>query len=76
MLGTILDVVFIAMILLAIAVVEEKNLVSAVVKYSLLSLLFVLALFELKAPDVALSAIVVGAIVIGVFLFTIEEVTG
>lgn len=75
MLGTILDVVFVAMILLAIAVVEEKNLVSAVVKYSLLSLLSVLALFELKAPDVALSAIVVGAIVIGVFLFTIEEVT-
>ncbi|HDZ36541.1 MAG TPA: DUF4040 domain-containing protein [Thermococcus sp.] len=75
MLGTILDVVFIAMIILAIAVVEEKNLVSAVVKYSLLSLLFVLALFELNAPDVALSAIVVGAMVIGVFLFTIEEVT-
>ncbi|NJE60356.1 hydrogenase subunit MbhD domain-containing protein [Thermococcus sp. 21S7] len=75
MLGTILDVVFVAMILLAVGVVEEKNLVSAVVKYSLLSLLFVLALFELKAPDVALSAIVVGAIVIGVFLFTIEEVT-
>jgi len=75
MLGTILDVVFIAMIILAIAVVEEKNLVSAVVKYSLLSLLFVLALFELNAPDVALSAIVVGAMVIGIFLFTIEEVT-
>ncbi|ASJ07855.1 sodium:proton antiporter [Thermococcus siculi] len=76
MLGTILDVIFIAMALLALAVVEERELVSAVVKYALLSLLFVLALFELNAPDVALSAIVVGAIVIGVFLFTIEEVTG
>ncbi|NJD98328.1 DUF4040 domain-containing protein [Thermococcus sp. LS1] len=75
MLGTILDVVFVAMIILAVAVVEEKNLVNAVVKYSLLSLLFILALFELRAPDVALSAIVVGAIVIGIFLFTIEEVT-
>ncbi|CAD5244884.1 hydrogenase subunit MbhD domain-containing protein [Thermococcus camini] len=75
MLGTILDVVFLAMIILAVAVVEERNLVSAVVKYSLLSLLFILALFELNAPDVALSAIVVGAIVIGVFLFTIKGVT-
>ncbi|ANF22144.1 hydrogenase subunit MbhD domain-containing protein [Thermococcus piezophilus] len=75
MLGTILDVVFIAMIILAVAVVEENELVSAVVKYSLLSLLFILVLFELKAPDVALSAIVVGAVVIGIFLFTIEEVT-
>ncbi|AHL23293.1 hydrogenase subunit MbhD domain-containing protein [Thermococcus nautili] len=74
MLGTILDVVFVAMVVLAIAVVEEENLINAVVKYSLLSLLFILALFELNAPDVALSAIVVGAIVIGVFLFTIEEV--
>ncbi|KUH33444.1 sodium:proton antiporter [Thermococcus celericrescens] len=75
MLGTILDVVFLAMMILAVAVVEERNLVSAVVKYSLLSLLFILALFELNAPDVALSAIVVGAIVIGVFLFTIKGVT-
>ncbi|NJE29742.1 DUF4040 domain-containing protein [Thermococcus sp. 18S1] len=75
MLGTILDVVFLAMLVLAVAVVEERNLVSAVVKYSLLSLLFILALFELNAPDVALSAIVVGAIVIGVFLFTIKGVT-
>ncbi|NJE02253.1 hydrogenase subunit MbhD domain-containing protein [Thermococcus sp. JdF3] len=73
--GTILDVVFLAMMILAVAVVEERNLVSAVVKYSLLSLLFILALFELNAPDVALSAIVVGAIVIGVFLFTIKGVT-
>jgi uncharacterized MnhB-related membrane protein len=73
--GTILDVVFLAMMILAVAVVEERNLVSAVVKYSLLSLLFILALFELNAPEVALSAIVVGAIVIGVFLFTIKGVT-
>ncbi|AFL95631.1 putative multisubunit sodium/hydrogen antiporter, MnhG subunit [Thermococcus cleftensis] len=74
MLGTILDVLFVTMIILAIAVVEEGNLVTAIVKYSLLSLLFILALFELNAPDVALSAIVVGAVVIGVFLFTVEEV--
>ncbi|ACS89903.1 hypothetical protein TSIB_0842 [Thermococcus sibiricus MM 739] len=62
------------MILLSIAVVEEKNLVNAVVKYAFLSLTFVLVLVLLKAPDVALSAIVVGAIIIGAFLFTIREV--
>lgn len=74
MAGIILDVLLLTMILLSIAVIEEKNLVSAVVKYAFLSLAFVLVLTLLKAPDVALSAIVVGAVVIGVFLFTIREV--
>ncbi|USS40407.1 DUF4040 domain-containing protein [Thermococcus aggregans] len=72
--GIILDILLLAMIALSIAVIEEKNLVSAVVKYAFLSLAFVLVLTFLRAPDVALSAIVVGAIVIGVFLFTIREV--
>jgi len=72
--GIILNVLLLAMIILAIAVIEEDNLVSAVVKYAFLSLAFVLVLALLKAPDVALSAIVVGAVVIGVFLFTIREV--
>ncbi|HII67766.1 MULTISPECIES: hydrogenase subunit MbhD domain-containing protein [Thermococcus] len=72
--GIILEILFIIMILLSIAVVEEKNLVNAVVKYAFLSLTFVLVLVLLKAPDVALSAIVVGAIIIGAFLFTIREV--
>ncbi|HDG64141.1 MAG TPA: DUF4040 domain-containing protein [Thermococcus sp.] len=74
MLGIILDILLLVMILLSIAVVEEENLVNAVVKYAFLSLAFVLVLTFLRAPDVALSAIVVGAIVIGVFLFTIREV--
>ncbi|RLF83647.1 sodium:proton antiporter [Thermococci archaeon] len=72
--GIILEILFIIMILLSIAVVEEKNLVNAVVKYAFLSLTFVLVLVLLKAPDVALSAIVVGAVIIGAFLFTIKEV--
>ncbi|ASJ10571.1 sodium:proton antiporter [Thermococcus sp. P6] len=72
--GTILELLLIVMIILSIAVVEEENLVNAVVKYAFLSLAFVLALVLLKAPDVALSAIVVGALVIGLFLFTIREV--
>ncbi|MDK2784123.1 MAG: energy-converting hydrogenase subunit [Thermococcaceae archaeon] len=74
MAGIILDVLLLVMIVLSIAVIEEKNLVNAVVKYAFLSLAFVLVLTLLKAPDVALSAIVVGAVVIGVFLFTIREV--
>ncbi|HHI00945.1 MAG: DUF4040 domain-containing protein [Thermococcus sp.] len=72
--GIILDILLLAMVLLSIAVVEEKNLVNAVVKYAFLSLAFVLVLTFLRAPDVALSAIVVGAVVIGAFLFTIREV--
>ncbi|NJE25539.1 DUF4040 domain-containing protein [Thermococcus sp. MV5] len=74
MLGIILELLLVAMIILSVAVIEEKNLVNAVVKYAFLSLSFVLVLVLLKAPDVALSAIVVGAVVIGVFLFTIREV--
>ncbi|NJE08531.1 DUF4040 domain-containing protein [Thermococcus sp. M39] len=74
MLGIIHEFLLFVMIIIAIAVIEEDDLISAVVKYALLSLIFVLILFQLKAPDVALSAIVVGAIIIGVFLFTIEEV--
>lgn len=72
--GIILDILLLAMVLLSIAVVEEKNLVNAIVKYAFLSLAFVLVLTFLRAPDVALSAIVVGAVVIGAFLFTIREV--
>ncbi|KPU62483.1 DUF4040 domain-containing protein [Thermococcus argininiproducens] len=72
--GIILELLLVAMIILSVAVIEEKNLVNAVVKYAFLSLAFVLVLVLLKAPDVALSAIVVGAVVIGVFLFTIREV--
>ncbi|HIP88385.1 MAG TPA: DUF4040 domain-containing protein [Thermococcus paralvinellae] len=74
MLGIIHEFLLFVMILISIAVIEEDDLISAVVKYALLSLVFVLVLIQLKAPDVALSAIVVGAIIIGIFLFTIEEI--
>lgn len=70
----ILKILLISMILVSVAVVEERNLIAAVIDFSLLSLIFVIVLFQLKAPDVALSAIVVGALVIGIFIFTIEEV--
>ncbi|WP_324736413.1 hydrogenase subunit MbhD domain-containing protein [Thermococcus sp. SY098] len=74
MLGIIHELLLVLMVITALAVIEERDLVAAVVKYALLSLIFVLVLFQLKAPDVALSAIVVGAVIIGIFLFTIEEV--
>ncbi|ADT84327.1 hydrogenase subunit MbhD domain-containing protein [Thermococcus barophilus] len=74
MLGIIHELLLVLMVITALAVIEERDLVVAVVKYALLSLIFVLVLFQLKAPDVALSAIVVGAVIIGIFLFTIEEV--
>ncbi|WP_457754335.1 hydrogenase subunit MbhD domain-containing protein [Thermococcus sp.] len=74
MLGIIHELLLVLMVITALAVIEEGDLVTAVVKYALLSLIFVLVLFQLKAPDVALSAIVVGAVIIGIFLFTIEEV--
>ena len=72
--GIIHEVLLIALILSSIAVIEEKRLVSAVIKYALMGLIFIVVLLQLRAPDVALSAIVVGAIVIGVFLYTIKEV--
>ncbi|MCD6558413.1 sodium:proton antiporter [Thermococci archaeon] len=72
--GIIHEVLLIALILSSIAVIEEKRLVSAVIKYALMGLIFIVVLLQLRAPDVALSSIVVGAIVIGVFLYTIKEV--
>ena len=68
------EILLIVMIIISIAVIEEENLIGAVIEFSLLSLIFVIVLFQLKAPDVALSSIVVGALIIGVFIFTIEEV--
>ncbi|AIF68854.1 sodium:proton antiporter [Palaeococcus pacificus DY20341] len=74
MLGIIHELLLVVMILIAVSVVEDEDLVSAVVKYALMSLVFVLVLIQLKAPDVALSAVVVGAVIIGIFLYTIKEV--
>ncbi|WP_461867179.1 hydrogenase subunit MbhD domain-containing protein [Thermococcus sp.] len=74
MLGIIHDLLLLLMITLSVAIIEEENLVNAVVEYILLGLAFAVVLFQLGAPDVALSAIVVGAIVVGLFLFTIGEV--
>ncbi|NJF24451.1 hydrogenase subunit MbhD domain-containing protein [Thermococcus sp. Bubb.Bath] len=74
MLGTIHEVLLMAIILLSVSVIEAGKLTSAVLRYGLLSLAFIIVLIQLRAPDVALSAVVVGAIVTGLFLYAIKEV--
>ncbi|MBP1912263.1 hydrogenase subunit MbhD domain-containing protein [Thermococcus stetteri] len=72
--GTIHEVLLVAIMLLSASVVEAEKLSAAVMRYGLLSLAFVIVLIQLRAPDVALSAVVVGAIVTGLFLYTVKEV--
>ncbi|MFP4000275.1 MAG: hydrogenase subunit MbhD domain-containing protein [Thermoplasmata archaeon] len=76
MLRIIRELMLIAMIILAVVIVSEDKAIKAVIELALLSLMFVGVLFLLQAPDVALSAIVVGAILLGIFLYTIQEVEG
>lgn len=72
--GIIHELLLLAIILLSISVVEAERLTSAVLRYALLGLAFAIVLLQLRAPDVALSAVVVGAIVTGLFLYTVKEV--
>lgn len=74
MLEIIHEVILIAMIILALIIVEEDRLLNAVVELALLSTFLIVTMFLLKAPDVALSAAVVGALLIGAFIYTIEGV--
>ncbi|ASJ16696.1 cation:proton antiporter [Thermococcus chitonophagus] len=70
MLGTILSLVIIG---LALVVVLHRDFLASLITYGLVSLAFILLLLLLKAPDVALSAIVVGALVTGLFIFAYES---
>jgi len=74
MLEIIHEIILIAMIILAIIIVEEDKLLNAVVELALLSTFLIVIMFLLQAPDVALSAAVVGALLIGAFIYTIEGV--
>lgn len=74
MLEIIHEIILIAMIILALIIVEEDRLLNAVVELALLSTFLIVTMFLLKAPDVALSAAVVGALLIGAFIYTIEGV--
>lgn len=73
MIKIIHEFILIAMIILALVIVAEEDLLRAVIGFALLQTLLVISLFLLKAPDVALSAIVVGALIIGIFIYTIQE---
>ncbi len=72
----VFEIMLVLMIVLSIVAIEDRNLIGSVIELSLLTLVFGTALFMLKAPDVALSALVVGGIIIGLFIYTIEEVKG
>ena len=74
MLGIIHEIILIAMIILALITVEMKNLLNAVIGLAMLSTFLIIIMFQLKAPDVALSAAVIGALMIGTFIYTIEGV--
>ncbi|MGM0510324.1 MAG: hydrogenase subunit MbhD domain-containing protein [Thermoplasmatota archaeon] len=74
MLGIIHEVILLSMIFLALIIVEEDDLLNAVVELALLSTFLIVIMFQLKAPDVALSAAVIGALLIGTFIYTIEGV--
>ncbi|GEM_PF-556125 len=76
MLGIIHELLLIGMIVTAVIIVLETKTIRAVLELALFSLLFVIVLFLLKAPDVALSAIVVGAMILGLLLYTVQEVEG
>ncbi len=69
------EIVLFVMLVLTVIVVEARDLIASVIELSLVGLMLVFLLYQLKAPDVALSAVVVGALVVGLFLFTIEEVS-
>ena len=70
MLGTILSLILIG---LALVVVLHRDFLASLITYGLVSLAFILLLLLLKAPDVVLSAIVVGALVTGLFIFAYES---
>ncbi|CAB50116.1 hydrogenase subunit MbhD domain-containing protein [Pyrococcus abyssi] len=71
MLGTMLSFMI---ILLALTVVLHRDFLASLIAYSLVGLSFVMLAVLARAPDVALSAIAVGGIVIGLFIFAYEKV--
>ncbi|BAA30040.1 hydrogenase subunit MbhD domain-containing protein [Pyrococcus horikoshii] len=73
MLGIILEVV---MLTLALIVILHRDFMTSLIVYSLTSLVFILLVLLSYAPDVALSGIVVGGIVTGLFVFGYERAGG
>lgn len=57
----------------ALIIIFMKNLINAVIIFSVLSLFVIIAVYQLRAPDVALSLLLVNAISVVLFLFTIYK---
>jgi len=73
MLEIIHEILLIVIVVLAIIIIESKNFISAIIVYGVLSGIFAVVLFQLQAPDVALSSIVAGIALFGVFIFVIHK---
>ncbi|MCK4247053.1 MAG: DUF4040 domain-containing protein [Methanomicrobia archaeon] len=73
MLEIIHEILLILLVVLAIIIIESKNFISAVIIYGVLSAIFAVVLFQLQAPDVALSSIVAGVALFGTFIFVIRK---
>lgn len=73
MLEIIHEILLILLVVLAIIIIESKNFISAVIIYGVLSGIFAVVLFQLQAPDVALSSIVAGVALFGIFIFVIRK---
>jgi len=73
MLEIIHEILLIVIVVLAIMIIESKNFISAIIVYGVLSTIFAVVLFQLQAPDVALSSIVAGMALFGVFIFIIHK---
>jgi multicomponent Na+:H+ antiporter subunit A len=73
MLEIIHEILLIVIVVLAIIIIESKNFISAIIVYGVLSAIFAVVLFQLQAPDVALSSIVAGIALFGVFIFVIHK---
>ncbi|MBU6998710.1 MAG: DUF4040 domain-containing protein [Theionarchaea archaeon] len=56
--------------------VMVKNLINAVIIYGVLSLLTAVVIFQLQAPDVAFSLLLVNAVSVTIFLFAIYKTEG
>jgi len=73
MINVIHHVFLILLPVTALAIIFMKNLINAVIIFSVLSLFVIIVIYQLKAPDVALSLLLVNAISVVLFLFTIHK---
>jgi multicomponent Na+:H+ antiporter subunit A len=76
MLEIIHEVLLIVLVVLAVVILESKTIISAIISYGILSALFAAVLFQLQAPDVALSSIVAGGALFGMVIFIAHKTEG